>query len=54
MSHAVNNPQGEPTIITDVTKELINEFQWPSSEDQYMNEMIEIKQNLGDSIWEID
>jgi hypothetical protein len=27
MSLAVNNPQGAPTTITDVKKELINEFQ---------------------------
>jgi hypothetical protein len=33
---------------------LINEFQKPSSEDQYMNEMIEIRQKPGKSVWEID
>jgi hypothetical protein len=27
MSHVVNNPQGAPTIVIDVKKELINEFQ---------------------------
>jgi hypothetical protein len=24
------------------------------SEDQYMNEMIEIRQKLGESVWDID
>jgi hypothetical protein len=40
----MNNPQGKPTTAADVKKELINEFQRLSSKDQYMNEMIEIKQ----------
>ena len=50
----VNNPQGSPTTIADVKKALINEFQQPSSKDQYMNEMIEIKQKPGESVWEIE
>jgi hypothetical protein len=33
---------------------LVNEFQKPSSEDQYMNEMIEIRKKPGESVWEID
>jgi hypothetical protein len=37
-----------------VKKLLINEFQKPSSEDQYMNEMIEIRKKPGESVWEID
>jgi hypothetical protein len=41
-------------MIADVKKLLINEFQKPSSEDQYMNEMIEIGKKLGESVWEID
>jgi hypothetical protein len=44
MGLAINNPQGAPTIIADIKKALINEFDGPSSEDQYMIEMIEIKQ----------
>jgi hypothetical protein len=39
----VKNTQGAPTTIADVKKALINEFQRPSSEGQFMNEMIEIK-----------
>jgi hypothetical protein len=39
----VNIPQGSPKSITDARKTLDNKFQQPSSEDQYMNDMIEIK-----------
>jgi hypothetical protein len=54
MSLDVNNPPGTTRTLTDVKKLLINEFQKPSSEDQYMNEMIEIRQKPGESVWEID
>jgi hypothetical protein len=40
--------------LENINKLLINEFQKPRSEDQYMNEMIEIRQKLGESVWEID
>jgi hypothetical protein len=43
MGLAVNNPTRAPTTVTEVKRKLINEFQKPSSEDQFMNEMIEIK-----------
>jgi hypothetical protein len=54
MSLATNNPPGTTRTIADIKKLLINEFQKPSSEDQYMNEMIEIRQKPGESVWEID
>jgi hypothetical protein len=54
MSLATNNPPGTTRMIVDIKKLLINEFQKPSSEDQYMNEMIEIRQKPGESVWEID
>jgi hypothetical protein len=54
MSLAINSPPGTTRMIADVKKLLINEFQKPSSEDQYMNEMIEIRQKPGESVWEID
>jgi hypothetical protein len=54
MSLAVNSPPGTTRMIADVKKILINEFHKPISEDQYMNEMIEISQKLGESVWEID
>jgi hypothetical protein len=54
MSLAVNNSPGTTSTISYVKKLLINEFQKPSLEDQYMNEMIEIRQKLGESVWEID
>jgi hypothetical protein len=54
MSLVVNNPLGVTRTIADVKKLLINEFRKPSSEDQYMNEMIEIRQKPGDFFWEID
>jgi hypothetical protein len=50
----VNNPPRLTNTIVDVKKLLINEFQKPISEDQYMNEMIEIKKKQGESIWHID
>jgi hypothetical protein len=54
MGLAGNNPMGAPTTIAEVKRQLINEFQKPSSEDQFMNEMIEIKQKPGESVWEVD
>jgi hypothetical protein len=54
MSLDVNSPPGTTRTIADVKKLLINEFQKPSSEDQYMNEMIEIRQKPGESFWEIN
>jgi len=54
MSLLVNNPQGAPTIVKDVKKALTNELWRPSSEYHYTNEMIEIRQNPRDSVWEID
>jgi hypothetical protein len=43
MVFSTNNPTRTPTIVANVKRQLINEFQKPSSEDQFMNEMIEIK-----------
>jgi hypothetical protein len=54
MSLDVNSPLGVIRTIVDVKKLLINEFQKPRSEDQYMNEMIEIKQKPSEYVWEID
>jgi hypothetical protein len=46
-------PRTTRTIIH-IKKLLINEFHKPSSEDQYMNEMIQIRQKPEESVWEID
>jgi hypothetical protein len=54
ISLATKHPPGTTRMIVDINKLLINEFQKPSSEDQFMNEMIEIRQNPGESVWEID
>jgi hypothetical protein len=54
MSLATNNPPGTTRTIADIKKLLINEFHKPSLEDQYMNEMIEIRQKPGESVWDID
>jgi hypothetical protein len=54
MSLAANNPPGTTRTIVDIKKLLINEFQKPILEDQYMNEMIDIRQKPGESIWDID
>ena len=54
MSLDANSALGTTRILTNIKKLLINEFQKPSSEDQYMNEMIEIRQKIGESVWDID
>jgi hypothetical protein len=54
MSLDANNALGKTRKMTDIKNLLINEFQKPSSEDQYMNEMIEIRQKPGESVWETD
>jgi hypothetical protein len=54
MSLAANSPPRTTRTIRDIKKLLINEFQNPSSEDQYMNEMIEIRQKPGEFVWEIN
>jgi hypothetical protein len=54
MNLAANNPSGKTRIIGDIKKLLINEFQNPSSKDQYMNEVIEIRQKPGEYVWDID
>jgi hypothetical protein len=54
MRLAANSPPGTTRMIMDIKNLLINECQKPSSEDQYMNEMIEIIQKPGESVWEID
>jgi hypothetical protein len=54
MSLDTNNAPGTMRTLEDIKKLLINEFQKSSSEDQYMNEMIEIRQKPGESIWEIE
>jgi hypothetical protein len=51
---SVNSPPGVKRTIVDVKKLFINEFQKPSSEDQYMNEMIKIWKKIGESVWDID
>jgi hypothetical protein len=54
MSLDANSAPGMTRTLTDIKKLLINEFQKPSSKDQYMNEMIEIQKKPGESVWEID
>jgi SMC interacting uncharacterized protein involved in chromosome segregation len=54
MSLDTNSALGTTRTLEKIKKLLINEFQKLSSEDRYMNEMIEIRQKLGESIWEID
>ena len=43
MSLDTNSALGMTRTLTDIKKLLINEFQNLSSEDQYMNEIIEIR-----------
>jgi hypothetical protein len=53
MGFITNNPMGAPTIVVEVKMKLINKFQKPSSDDQFMNEMIEIKKKPGELVWEV-
>jgi hypothetical protein len=56
MGLSTNNPMGTPTTVAYVKRKLINEFQNPSSKDQFMNEMIWIKKKPGESFrkWTIN
>ena len=54
MNLTVKNPQGEPGTVAKIKQELITEFQRPKLEDQYMNEMIEVRKKPRESIWDID
>jgi hypothetical protein len=54
MSLDANSAPGTTRTLEYIKKLLINKFQNPSSEDQYMNEMIKIRQKPRDSIWDID
>jgi len=54
MSLDMNNSPGMTRTLDDIKKLLISEIQKPISEDQYMNEMIEIRQKPGESVWDID
>jgi hypothetical protein len=54
MSLDINSAPRTMRTLADIKKLLINEFQKMSSEDHYMNEMIEIRQKLGEFVWEID
>jgi hypothetical protein len=54
MSLDMNSVLEMTRTLDDIKKLLINEFDKLSSEDQYMNEMIEIRQKPGESVWEID
>jgi hypothetical protein len=50
MSLDTNSAPGTTRTLEDIKNLLINEFQKPISKDQYMNEMIEIRQKLGESV----
>jgi len=54
MGLSTNNPTRTSTTVEDVKRKLINKFQKPSSKEYFMNEMIEIKKKLGESVWEVD
>jgi len=43
MNIAVNNPQDALGTISKIKTTLITEFQRTQSEDQFMNEMIEVR-----------
>jgi hypothetical protein len=54
MSLDTNCAPGMTRTLADIKKLLINEFQNLISEDQYMNEMIEIRQKPREYVWEIN
>jgi hypothetical protein len=54
MSLDTNSVPVMTRTLDDINKLLISEFQKSSSEDQYMNEMIEIRQKPGESVWDIN
>jgi len=54
MSLDTKSAPGMMRTLEDIKKLLINEFQKLIIEDQYMNEMIEIRQKLREFVWEID
>jgi hypothetical protein len=54
MNLDVNNPQVVPKTIIEMKKILVNEFQKPILEDQYMTKMIEIRKKSSELFWEID
>jgi hypothetical protein len=54
MSLDTNSAPGMTRTLEDIKKLLINEFQKMSSEDQYMNEMIEIIHKARESVWDIN
>jgi hypothetical protein len=54
LSLDMNNVPRTTRTLDNINKLLINEFHRLSSEYQYMNKMIEIRQKLGESVWKID
>jgi hypothetical protein len=54
MSLYTNSAPGMVRTLVDIKKLLINEIHKLRSEDEYLNEMIEIRQKPGESVWEID
>jgi hypothetical protein len=54
ISLVAKNPMKTHITVTEVKRQLINEFQKPISEDHFMNEMIEINKKRGESVWEVD
>ena len=54
MNLAVKNPQGALRTIVEIKQELITVFQRLKSEDQFMNEMIEVRLKPGEFVLDID
>jgi RNase P/RNase MRP subunit POP5 len=50
----VKNTQGVSGTVKEIKHAFIIDFQRPKLEDQFMNEMIEVRQKPGDSVWDID
>jgi hypothetical protein len=54
MSLDTNGALGMTRTLENIKKLLINDFHKLSSEDQYMNKIIKIRQKPGESVWDID
>ena len=54
MSLTTNNTWGAPEKVAVIKQEFITEFHRPKLEDQFMNEMVEVRKKERESVWDID
>ena len=54
MNLEVKHPHGVLETVVEIKKAMIIEFQRTKLEDQFMNEMIEVRKKPEESVWDID